>query len=145
MGRKHLLMAKKHEAKPTPRRTRKPLAWLHGEIKTPPFTAQGRREAGELLRLLQEGETLGMPHAEPLPIVGPNCGAIRVRDAGHNWRIVYRVDPDAVVILEVYAKKTQQIPQEVIDVCKRRLKSYDEVLKSAAKRSARKSRKGDTS
>lgn len=62
------------------RRQRKPLAWLHGEIKTPPFTKEGRKEAGDLLRLLQEGEKLGMPQAEPLPIVGPRCGALRVRD-----------------------------------------------------------------
>jgi phage-related protein len=113
---------------------RKPLAWLHGEIKTPPFTAEGRKEAGDLLRLLQEGETLGMPQAEPLPIVGPRCGALRVRDGQHNWRIMYRVDADAVLVLEVYAKKTQKIPQTVIDRCKKRLKAYDEAVKAAAKK-----------
>jgi|GEM_PF-2948238 hypothetical protein len=40
-------------------RERKPVAWLHGEIKTPPFTEEGRKEAGKLLRLLQEGERVG--------------------------------------------------------------------------------------
>jgi phage-related protein len=73
-----------------------------------------------------------MPQAEPLSIVGPRCGALRVRDGGHNWRIVYRADSDAVLVLEVYAKKTRKIPQEVIDRCKRRLKSYDEAAKKAA-------------
>lgn len=29
-----------------------PLAWLHGEIKTPPFSTAARLEAGYLLRLL---------------------------------------------------------------------------------------------
>lgn len=114
--------------------TEKPLAWLHGEIKTPPFTQKGRKEAGYLLRLMQLGETLGMPQAEPLPTVGPRCGAIRVRDGAHNWRIMYRIDPDAILILEVYAKKTKKIPQEVIDRCKKRLKDYDEAVKRAAKR-----------
>jgi hypothetical protein len=33
----------------------KPLVWLHG-IKTPPFTASARLEAGFLLRKLQKGE-----------------------------------------------------------------------------------------
>jgi hypothetical protein len=61
----------------------KPLVWLHGEIKTPPFTAEGRQKAGMLLRFLQAGEQLGMPHAEPLPDVGKRCGALRVRDAEH--------------------------------------------------------------
>jgi len=104
---------------------------LHGEIKTPPFSAEARQEAGYLLRLLQEGESLGLPQAEPLPIVGPRCGALRIRDGEHNWRIMYRNDPDAVVVVEVYAKKTRKIPQEVIDRCKERLGRYDEAVKSA--------------
>jgi phage-related protein len=108
---------------------RKPLVWLQGEVKSPPFTPEGRREAGMLLRLLQEGERLGMPRAEPLPDVGPRCGALRVRDAEHNWRIMYRVDADAVLILEVYAKKTRRIPDEVIVRCKRRMAQYDWAVK----------------
>jgi len=80
----------------------KPLVWLHGEIKTPPFTVDGRQEAGMLLRRLQQGEQLGMPQAERLPDVGKRCGALRVRDAEHNWRIMYRIDADAILILEVY-------------------------------------------
>src|SRR5438093_8855337 len=114
------------------RKTPKPLAWLHGEIKTPPFTQEGRREAGYLLRLLQQGEALGMPQAEPLPIVGPRCGALRIRDAGHNWRIVFRADHDAVLVVEVYAKKTRKIPSGVIERCRRRLKDYDLVVQEAA-------------
>jgi phage-related protein/predicted XRE-type DNA-binding protein len=101
---------------------RKPLIWLHGEIKTPPFSPAGRQEAGMLLRLLQEGERLTMPQAEALPAVGPRCGALLVRDAVHNWRIMFRIDTDAVVILEVYPKKTRTIPGEVIDRCQQRLK-----------------------
>jgi phage-related protein len=107
------------------RRNLKPLLWLHGEVKTPPFTPEGRKEAGMLLRLLQNGEPLGMPDAEPLPIVGPRCGALRVRDARHNWRIMYRIDHDAIIVIEVYAKKTQKIPASVIARCKERMKRYD--------------------
>jgi hypothetical protein len=39
----------------------KPLAWLRGEIKTPPFSADARVEAGYLLRRLQRGERLALP------------------------------------------------------------------------------------
>ena len=60
----------------------KNVVWLHGEIKTPPFTKEGRQEAGVLIRALQNGETIGMPRAEPLPIVGSRCGALRLRDGG---------------------------------------------------------------
>jgi len=114
--------------------SRKPVVWLHGEVKTPPFTPEGRQEAGMLLRLLQEGERLGMPQAEPLPDVGPRCGALRVRDAEHNWRIMYRIDSDAVLVVEVYPKKTRKIPDEVIERCKKRLKQYDAAVRAAKKK-----------
>ena len=87
-----------------------------------------------LLRLLQEGQRLGMPQAEPLPDVGPRCGTLRVRDAEHNWRIMYRVDSDAILVVDVYAKKTRRIPDEVIQRCKQRLKQYDAVVQAAKKR-----------
>lgn len=119
-------------ARPRPDGERKPLVWLHGEIKTPPFTIEGRREAGMRLGLLQAGEVLQLPHAELLPIVGPRCGALRIRDAGHNWRIMYRIDPDAILIVEVYAKKTRAIPAEVIARCKQRLREYDAAVRAAA-------------
>jgi phage-related protein len=86
-----------------------------------------------LLRSLQEGQRLGMPQAEPLPDVGRGCGALRIRDAEHNWRIIYRVDSDAVLILEVYSKKTRKIPNEVIARCKQRIKQYDSVVKASKK------------
>lgn len=76
-------MAKAKEGEPD-EPSRKPVVWLHGEVKTPPLTPEGRQETGMLLRLLQEGERLGMPQAEPLPDVGPRCGALRVRDVEHN-------------------------------------------------------------
>ena len=87
-----------------------------------------------LLRRLQQGEQLGMPQAERLPDVGKRCGALRVRDAEHNWRIMYRIDADAILILEVYAKKTQKIPDEVIQRCQERLKRYDVAVKLARKK-----------
>ena len=71
-----------------------------------------------------------MPQAEPLTGVGPRCGALRVRGVEHNWRIMYRVDTDAILVLEVYSKKSRKIPDEVIERCKQRLKQYDSVAKS---------------
>jgi phage-related protein len=110
------------------------VVWLQGEIKSPPFTLEGRQEAGLLLALLQAGESLGMPQAEPLPNVGQRCGALRVRDAGHNWRIMYRIDDDAILILEIYAKKTPKIPDEVVERCRQRLRKFDADAFSAAKK-----------
>jgi hypothetical protein len=67
----------------------KPLAWLRGEIKSPPFGA-----------------------------------AARV-DAGQSWRIVYRIDTDAIVVADVFTKKTRSTPRQVIETCRRRLREYD--------------------
>ncbi|MHB0866802.1 MAG: hypothetical protein ACYC6B_04430 [Thermoleophilia bacterium] len=41
------------------------------------------------------------------------------------WRIVYRIDRDAIIILEVFAKKTGQTHRKVMEVCRKRLSMYD--------------------
>jgi phage-related protein len=103
----------------------KPLVWLHGEIRTPPFSEAARIEAGYLLRLLQKRQVLAMPHSRPMPVVGQRCHELRVRAAEADWRIVYRGDADAVVILAVFSKTTRATPKPVIDACIRRLREYD--------------------
>ena len=104
----------------------KPLAWLRGEIKTPPFSASARIEAGHLLRRVQQGEQLSLPQSRPMPAIGPRCHELRVRDRDHTWRIVYRVDPDVIPILEIFDKKTTTTPKAVIKDCRRRMRHYDE-------------------
>jgi len=108
--------------------TDKPLVWLHGEVKTPPFSAAARSEAGVLLRRLQKSEMLSLPHSRPMPSIGAGCHELRIRDEGKTWRIVYRLDPDAIVIAEVFRKTTQQTPKHVIDTCNRRLRQYDRIV-----------------
>ena len=105
----------------------KPLAWRAGEIKTPPFSRAARIEAGTLLRRLQLGENIGLPHSRPMPSVGPRCHELRIRDEDQNWRLMYRIDPDAIVIVDVFAKKTGRTPKSVIETCKARLRTYDAV------------------
>jgi len=102
----------------------KPLVWLHGQVKSPPLTAAARIEAGLLLRRLQRGERLGLPHSRQMPGVGPRCHELRIPDETVTWRIVYRVDSDAVVIADVFAKKTQKTPGSVVEACRRRLRTY---------------------
>ena len=105
--------------------TDKPLVWLRGEVKTPPFSAAARLEAGVLLRRLQRGEKLTLPHSRPMPSIGPRCHELRLRDERTTWRIAYRLDADAIVIADVFQKTTQQTPARVIADCKRRLRQYD--------------------
>lgn len=103
----------------------KPLVWLHGQIKTPPFSQAARLEAGFLLRELQQGEALSLPQSRPMPSIGARCHELRVRDAEQNWRIIYRIDDDAILILEVFSKKSQATPKSIIEICQQRLKQYD--------------------
>jgi phage-related protein len=60
-----------------------------------------------------------------MPSIGPRCHELRIVDERVSWRIVYRIDPDAIVILEVFGKKTNRTPVQMIEVCKRRLKDYE--------------------
>jgi len=103
----------------------KPLVWLHGEVKTPPISAAGRIETGLLLRRLQRGDRLEMPHSRPMPTIGLRCHELRINAQTVTWRIIYRIDDDAIIILDVFAKKAQQTPKPVLDACRRRLQLYD--------------------
>ncbi len=102
----------------------KVLVWLSGEIKSPPFSKRARVGAGWLLRRIQEGEALGMPHSKPMPDVGPNCHELRVPDRGVTWRLMYAVQADAAVVLAVFSKKTRKTPKAILDACRSRLERY---------------------
>jgi phage-related protein len=106
----------------------KPLVWLHGIVKTPPFSAAARLEAGYLLRQLQRGQMLSLPHSRPMPSIGAQCHELRITDSDKIWRIVYRIDPDVIVIAEIFKKKTGTTPKTVIDVCKLRFRMYDNAI-----------------
>ena len=69
---------------------------------------------------------MSMPHSQPMPAIGARCHELRVIDKGVTWRIVHQVDPDAIVIAEVFAKKTAKSPAVVLDACRRRLRGYDD-------------------
>ena len=78
-----------------------------------------------MLRLLQRGEKIAMPHSRPMPSIGRRCHELRIPDDKLSWRIVYRIDEDAIVIAEVFSKKTGKTPKSVIDTCNTRLREYD--------------------
>ncbi len=111
------------------RERRRPLVWLHGAIKTPPFSAPARLEAGVVLRRLQRGDAIGMPHVRPMPTLGPRCAELRIIDATVTWRILYRLDLDAVIIAAVFAKKTQATPIAMLSTAKGRFRQYDAAIR----------------
>ena len=64
-----------------------------------------------------------------MPDIGGRCHELRIQDENSTWRIVYRVDRDAIVILDVFSKKTQATPKQTIKTCQDRLRRYDAALK----------------
>lgn len=109
----------------------KPLVWLEGKVKSPPFSPSARRQAGWLLRRLQKGETLSMPESRRMSAIGPRCHELRIPDRalGKAWRIIYRVDPDAIVIVDAFAKSTRTTPKPAIARATQRLQRYDEAAR----------------
>jgi phage-related protein len=91
----------------------KPLRWMLGTLQTPPVGRQARIEAGVLLRRLQRGESVEMPESRPMPEIGRSVHELRVddRETRKSWRIVYRVDRDAVLGVHRLEKQTQATPR----------------------------------
>lgn len=105
----------------------KPIVWLAEEVKTPPLSAEARGQVGHLLRLVQRGENIGLPHARPMPSIGARIAELRVTDGAGNleWRVIYRADRDAVIVVAIFKKKTQATPKTWIATCQERLARYD--------------------
>jgi phage-related protein len=106
----------------------KPLVWLRGSVKTPPFGPDARVEAGFLLRRLQRGDGLGLPHSRPMPDIGAGCHELRILDGSTNWRIMYHTAPDAIVILDIFPKKTAATPRRLLAECRTRLAAFQQVV-----------------
>jgi phage-related protein len=67
-----------------------------------------------------------MPVSRPMPSIGPGCHELRVDDDGRQWRLVYRIDFDAILVVDVIRKTTQKTPKRAIERCERRLRDYGE-------------------
>ncbi len=96
------------------------MVWLTGEsLKSPPFSQDAKLEAGYLIWRLQNGELLGLPHSRPMSSIGRRCHELRIQDKDVTWRIIYRIDPDAIVILMFFKKKTAATPKGVLETSSR--------------------------
>lgn len=109
------------------RRSGRELVILNGDITTPPMSSRARRATGRLLRKLQHGNVISLPLSRPMPSIGTHCHELRVDDTDQTWRVIYRIDEDAIVVAEVFSKKTEQTPQPIIDICKKRYRRYDAI------------------
>ncbi len=93
------------------------------------MSKEARQEMGFLLRQLQEGDNISLPHSRPMPTIGARSHELRVNDKNKTWRLFYFLDSDAIVILEIGEKKTKKTTIATIKVCQKRLKHYEESKK----------------
>jgi len=106
------------------------------------MSVEARREMGFLLRRLQEGEKLSLPHSRPMPKIGKGCHELQVNDKNKTWRLFCFIDSEAIVILEVGEKKTRKTSQATIEACQKRLKSYEETKRQKSESNKTKGRMG---
>ena len=87
------------------------------------FSSDVRQEIGSLLRLLQEGFTLGAPQSKPLKQIGASMFELRIRDRGGNYRLLYVLfDKNRIFVPHAFMKKTQKTPKHEIDTALKRLR-----------------------
>jgi phage-related protein len=62
-----------------------------------------------------------------MPEIGPRVHELRIPDGAlkTTWRVIYRIDSDAIIIVESFAKKTGATPEPVKALCRKRLSGYD--------------------
>jgi len=60
-----------------------------------------------------------------MPIIGPHCHELRVLDAVGSWRVIYRIDPECIVLLTVFRKTTERTLPHIVRACRQRLQRYD--------------------
>nr|WP_298338934.1 type II toxin-antitoxin system RelE/ParE family toxin [Ferrimicrobium sp.] len=83
------------------------------------FPEDVRMDAGYQIDKVQHGEQ--PDDFKPMPSVGKGVEEIRVRDDTGAYRVIYTARLiDRVVVLHVFAKKTQATSMRDIDVAKRR-------------------------
>ena len=70
-----------------------------------------------------------------MPAIGANCHELRIDDGPATWRILYWVQVDAIVILEVFSKKTRTTPKFVVETARKRIRAYRSAIKEAERES----------
>ena len=113
----------------TPGMASKDFVTLTARLTSPPMPNDIRREAGYYIRCLQEGEKLSMPISRPMPSIGTHCHELRISNTNTEWRFIYRIDKDAIILACNFKKVTRTTPKRRIKESQQRLKAYDKAIK----------------
>ena len=89
----------------------KPLVWMHGKVKSPPFSAAGPHRGRNVAGTAPGGSDLGFCRTRAR--CGRPSNAATSADSGYERAVAdrLRLDADAVIIVEVFSRKTPATPQ----------------------------------
>lgn len=129
-------MSKKKASPPAPAPTPEPLRkrlFPLFELKSPPLPDQVRIDAGTLLSRVQDGFKLSLPISRPMRSIGKRVHELRLSDEAGEWRIVYRIDEDLILLVDAFKKTAEQTEQQDIERSVKRLKAFDKRVAVATK------------
>jgi len=66
-----------------------------------------------------------------MPSLAAPYHELRVNNESRMWRFMYRINTDAILILAVFVRKTEETPEEIIRACRKRLRDYDDASRKA--------------
>jgi phage-related protein len=98
------------------------IGWLGDSLEVVRGYSEGiRRAIGSELRLLQSGDR--PLHARPLKAVGRGVWELKINEVEGQFRVVYVVKRnDRIYVLHAFQKKSQQTPQQDIELARARFK-----------------------
>jgi phage-related protein len=87
---------------------------------------EARSEILTLLRRLESGESLNMPHSRSLASIAKGLFELRVRDANGNVRVFYYTKiKSTIYIIHALRKKTRIIPENDRQLILKRIREID--------------------
>ncbi|MEM7494551.1 MAG: type II toxin-antitoxin system RelE/ParE family toxin [Myxococcota bacterium] len=82
-----------------------------------------RSDFAEAVSLLDAGEKLLMPQSRSLANIYPGLHELRLRDHAGQARVFYYIKKgDAIYMIHAFAKKTQRLPKQEIQVTLKRMR-----------------------
>lgn len=86
------------------------------------FPEEFREDLADLLARFDAGLSLRMPVSRPMPGVGFRVHELRLKHRSGAYRVFYALDPGVVTLFHVFRKSSEQTPNRILDLVKRRLR-----------------------
>ena len=78
----------------------------------------------EMLDLLAQGESMGMPVSRPMPEIANGSHELRLKDESGQYRVFYYTKvSNMLLVFHFFKKKSQATPKKEVDIAQKRLRS----------------------